>query len=234
MSSKGKEGIIYVLLNEAMPGYVKIGKTRGPIERRVLELSRSSSIPLPFECYYAVRVKDVDLVEKSFHEAFGDRRVNPRREFFNVSPERIFSVLKLSAVEDVTPSESSVIETKEDTTALAKAKQRKAPFNFKMVNIPPGEELVFVRDETVTCIVSPDQKNVIFQNETMSLSKASTMALGKPESKSYQGPIYWSYEGETLDERRVRLEREEEEIETVGVFGSFFKGGELGVKKKEK
>ncbi len=36
--------IIYILTNEAMPGYVKIGKTNNNLEQRVRELSASTSI----------------------------------------------------------------------------------------------------------------------------------------------------------------------------------------------
>ena len=90
-----KAGIVYILTNEAMPGYIKIGKTTTSVDQRVLELSRSTSVPLPFECYYAVRVADVSQVEKALHDAFGDHRKNPKREFFTIAPERIVSILKV-------------------------------------------------------------------------------------------------------------------------------------------
>jgi hypothetical protein len=47
------QGFVYVLTNEAMPGFIKIGKTYSSVKQRILELSRSSAVPLPFECYYA-------------------------------------------------------------------------------------------------------------------------------------------------------------------------------------
>ena len=157
--------IIYILTNEAMPGYVKIGKTTTSVEQRVLELSRSSAVPLPFECYYAAKVNDANKVEQAFHDAFGDHRVNPKREFFNIAPERIMAVLKLLALEDVTPLRNVGVESKEDAIALEKAKKRKSAFNFKMLDISAGAELKFIRDEKVTCIVAPDQKHLIFNNK---------------------------------------------------------------------
>ena len=57
------EGIIYVLTNEAMPGYVKVGKTSTSVAQRIRELD-STSLPFPFECYYAARVVDMDEAEK--------------------------------------------------------------------------------------------------------------------------------------------------------------------------
>ncbi len=64
------EQIIYILTNEAMPGYVKIGKTTTSLEQRIKELSSSTSIPLPFTCFYACTVRNCDFVERQLHEAF--------------------------------------------------------------------------------------------------------------------------------------------------------------------
>lgn len=210
--------IIYILTNEAMPGYVKIGKTTTSVEHRVLELSRSSAVPLPFECYYAAKVNDANKVELAFHDAFGDHRVNSRREFFNIAPERVVAILKLLAIEDVTPSRNVGVESREDAIALEKAKKRKSAFNFKILDIPAGAELKFIRDEKVTCIVAPDQKHVIFNDKEMSSSEAAAQVLG---SKWWPaGSDYWTYDGEILSERRARLEEgdepTEEEIEAAG------------------
>jgi len=57
--------IVYVLINEAMPGYVKIGITDN-LERRIRELD-NTSIPLPFECFYACTVESAANVEKLIH-----------------------------------------------------------------------------------------------------------------------------------------------------------------------
>lgn len=202
-------GIVYLLVNEAMPGYVKIGKTTTSVEQRMLELSRSSAVPMPFECYYAAKVKDMNQVESAFHDAFGDYRINPKREFFNVAPERVVAVLKLLALEEVTPNRNAGIETKEDARAVEVARRKRAAFNFKMVEIPAGAELKFIRDENITCRVAPDQKHVEFQGEIISLSAAAQKALDY--KWQVQGPAYWTYNGEILDERRQRLEEGDDE-----------------------
>lgn len=87
------DNIIYILINEAMPGYVKIGKT-GDLEQRVRSLD-TTSVPLPFECFYACSVKNADFVERQLHEAFADNRVRSSREFFEIAPERAIAILKL-------------------------------------------------------------------------------------------------------------------------------------------
>jgi T5orf172 domain len=51
-----KKGIVYVLINPAMPNIVKIGlTTREGIEQRMKELF-TTGVPVPFECSYPVPV----------------------------------------------------------------------------------------------------------------------------------------------------------------------------------
>ena len=79
--------IIYVVTNEAMPGLIKIGRTNDDLATRIRGLN-NTSVPLPFELYYACEVKDFAFVETQLHEAFGDHRVSKNREFFRLAPER--------------------------------------------------------------------------------------------------------------------------------------------------
>lgn len=197
--------IIYILTNEAMPGYVKIGKTSTSLEQRIRELSSSTSVPIPFTCFYACTVRDMAFVERQLHDAFDNNRVNPRREFFQIAPERVVAALKLAEIEDITPKKDFV-DSEEDQQALNQARARRAVFNFKMVEIPAGAELSFTRDEAVKAIVV-DNRSVRYNNEVVSLSEAARKALNV--EYLVQGPAYWLYEGETLDERRRRLEEEE-------------------------
>ena len=199
--------IVYVLINEAMPGYTKIGKTTD-LEQRMRDLDKTS-VPLPFECFYAACVNDMSYVEKQLHDAFADMRVRKNREFFEIAPERVMSALKLAEIEEVTPGKDFV-ESEDDQKALDKARKRRAAFNFKIVEIPVGSQLAFVRDETITCEVIASKK-VSFNNEAMSVSLAAQRALELQglNWKAVQGPLYWEFEGETLDERRRRLELEE-------------------------
>ncbi len=198
-------GTIYILTNEAMPGYVKIGMTTNQVERRMTDLD-TTSVPLPFECFYAAKVENMQEAEKLLHDAFADHRVRARREFFRISPERVASALKLSRGEDVTPKED-IFEDRDDERALNVARERRGRFNFRVVDIPAGAILTHVKDENVTCEVLDDRR-VRFENEEMSLSKAALMAVNKMGYtwKAVSGPMYWEYEGRTLDEIRLALE----------------------------
>jgi hypothetical protein len=195
--------IIYILINEAMPGYVKIGRTTN-LEQRIRSLD-TTSVPLPFECFYACTVKDSVFVERQLHDAFLDHRVRSSREFFEISPERAVSALKLAEIENVTPRKDFV-ENQEDQQALNQARTRRSVFSFKLVDIPVGAELSFSRDENIKAKVI-DNRSIMFNGEITNLSTSAQKQLG------YDYPVagteYWMYEGETLDERRRRIESEE-------------------------
>ena len=199
--------IIYVLTNEAMSGYVKIGRTTTSLEQRIRELNASTSIPLPFTAFYACTVKDAQFVEHQLHDAFDDNRINPRREFFQIAPERVVAALKLAEIENITPKKDFV-ETQEDQQALNEARAKRSRFNFSMVNIPIGAELTFSRDENIKAkVVDLHSANSIEIN-----GKKTSLSRSAQEILSYDygvaGTDYWMYEDETLDERRKRFEEE--------------------------
>lgn len=161
---------------------------------------------LPFECSYACIVEDFEKVERLLHDAFLDHRVRSNREFFEVSPGRAVSVLKLVEIEDVTPKKDFV-QTQEDQKALDKARtKRRSRFNFRMVDIAVGAELIFSRDENIKAKVVDDHL-IEFNGEIISLSLSAQRILNL--NYSISGTEYWTYEGETLDDRRWRLESEE-------------------------
>ena len=197
--------IIYVLINEAMPGYVKIGMTNNSLEERIRSLD-TTSVPLPFACFYAAKVKNAKECEKLLHDTFLDHRVRSNREFFEISPERVVSALRLAEIENITPKKDYV-ENEEDQKALNQARSRRSIFNFAMVDIPAGSELSYINDENIKAKVL-DKKSIEFQGQTTSLSASAQKLLGY--SYQVQGTIYWMYEGETLDERRRRFESDEE------------------------
>jgi hypothetical protein len=74
-------GIVYFLVNRAMPGLVKIGRTTGTVEQRVQQLS-STGIPQPFQAVATFHVYDSETCEKAIHLALSAYRPNKNREFF--------------------------------------------------------------------------------------------------------------------------------------------------------
>lgn len=202
--------IVYLLTNPTMPDLVKIGRTTD-LESRLRQLSTHSGVPVPFECFYACEVADSVKVEKALHDAFGDHRINSRREFFRLNPDRAVAILELVTIKDATLA-AEVAEDQAELDALHREQTRREQFRFSMVDIAPGSVLTFSKDELITATVV-DDKRINFQGEVTSTSAAATKLLHQIgwSLRAVQGPLYWVYEGETLAERRIRLENEGDE-----------------------
>lgn len=204
--------IIYVLTNEAMPGLVKIGLTTDSVESRIANLSASTGVPLPFECHFAAEIPEgvnLEKIEKTLHQLFAEHRINPRREFFKVEPEKVVLALSIGSFKEVTPGRADIdpVEVK----AMEKVKeQRRARINLAALGIRVGDELVLSRDENIKAVVLEGNK-ISYQGETLSLSAAALKALQEMgyRSTSVSGSDYWMFEGELLDERRIRLEAQQ-------------------------
>ena len=201
--------IVYILTNQSMPELVKIGHTDN-LERRMKELDKTGT-PLPFECFYAVEIKDDDakLIEKKLHEGFDDKRIRKSREFFRVTPEQaksILEIVKLMGGKDVTPIDY-ILENPEDKQALDKERKIRKKFNFSMVNIKPGEKLEFEKDNNIKCEVK-NENEIIYENETTSLSAAAHIILKRMgyDWLTVHGPSYWCYKGKKLSELRNEQE----------------------------
>ena len=93
-----RAGYVYVVSNAGAfgPNIVKIGMTRrlDPMDR-VTELG-DASVPFPFDVHALFFSEDAVTLEAELHEVFADsrvNRVNPRREFFFVTPAEVREVL---------------------------------------------------------------------------------------------------------------------------------------------
>jgi hypothetical protein len=86
--------IVYVLTNEAMEGMVKIGRTTTSVEQRIRELD-NTSMPLPFQCFYAAEVGNSLLVEGKLHRIFSDKRIRSNREFFRADANQVKEAIQL-------------------------------------------------------------------------------------------------------------------------------------------
>jgi hypothetical protein len=200
---------VYILTNEAMPGYIKIGLTENLVSERVVQLD-NTSVALPFQCYYAARVDDNRRIERALHTAFGDFRVRPNREFFKMDPYKVKAILEVLALEDVTPK-NELVATAEDAQALRTVGIKAGRFRFSSAGIPIGATLSFVKDLNLTATVEEDSW-VVFAGERHSLTTAALEALKKCgyNWSSVQGPEYWLYNGESVGSLRAR-QRELEE-----------------------
>ena len=195
--------IIYILTNEAMPGYVKIGMTNNSVLDRLKQLDRTN-IPMPFECYYACEVGNAHEEERWLHSIFSDRRVRDEREFFKIDPERVVAAVRRVQKKDVTPKDF-VNVTKEEESEIEGAKEKRARFDFANYKIPVGSTIIFSRDNSVKAKVLENNK-IELDGKVTSLSESAQNLLGY--KRGVAGTLYWMYEDETLDERRQRMDSE--------------------------
>lgn len=93
-TSETSSGYIYVLSNPLMPNLVKIGYTKGQPDKRVQEISGDTGVPVSFNLEFSIFVTDCVAGEKLIHSSLKEKRVNSRREFFEVSVEMAVSTIK--------------------------------------------------------------------------------------------------------------------------------------------
>jgi len=209
--------IIYCLTNEAMQNFVKIGVTDNLQDR--MRTLYTTGLPFPFECIYAVEIEDgrrAEEFEQNLLEAFSKNRVNPKREFLEISRRQAIAAMGLIAGRNVTPqtNEENQIDST-DAVAIQKYESRLPPFRFQYADVPIGAEIYFQDHTGITANVAT-QTRISYGGEQISLSGATLkvrerLGLHSPEraTSAYRGPDWWCYEGETLSERRERIEQEQ-------------------------
>ena len=77
---------VYILSNESQPGMYKIGYTsHDDINKRVKQLSRSTSVATPFQLEWAFRCFNAERLEGEVHKMLQGHRISKDREFFAIS-----------------------------------------------------------------------------------------------------------------------------------------------------
>lgn len=193
--------IVYILKNESMPEYIKIGFTHGDVKERIKQLDRTGT-PLPFEVYYAATVENAQKEERWLHSIFADRRARDSREFFKMNPE--YATLALKRVEIQEEKIDSDL-TKEQEKEIDEVKERRSRFHFAQYGIPVGSKLTFTRDSTIVAEVVENDK-IKIGDRVNSLSSFAMELLGY--QRRPQGTLYFEYEDEILDDRRRRMDNE--------------------------
>ncbi len=187
------KNIIYILTNESMPGYIKIGFTKTDLENRLKQLD-NTSVPLPFELHYACEVKNAREDERWLHGIFDDFRVRPNKEFFKMDPERVVLALKRIQIEEVKLNDDYV--SKDYKKEIEKKKKIRSKFDFEKYGIKVGEEIYFSRDENIKAKVLKNNK-IELNGVEQGLSESARELLNY--KKQPAGTLYWMYDGETLD-----------------------------------
>jgi hypothetical protein len=193
-------GFVYILTNEAMPGYVKIGLTRGDdIQARLRQLD-TTSVPLPFKAFYAARVPDCRKVERRLHFVFGEKRARLGREFFRTEPDIVRAILELVEIREVDTTEANGALGANETEAITQDRlQRARSPSFEELGLMPGTTLTFTKDPDVTCTIV-GAKTVSFRGNEISLSGAALQAVREMgyNWSTVRGSDYWAHNGVKL------------------------------------
>ena len=205
------KGIIYILKNESMPGWIKIGVTARTLKKRMKELY-TTAVPMSFDCVYACEVENFEKAEKIEEDllySFEKFRLNLRREYFkDLEPERLIRLLKHFSIREVTDMVNSQIEEAvpveeraADSAAKIETHQRRLRLNFETLGIMAGERLHYVDDASVTVEIISDRL-ISFRGEAQSLTKATKTIKGERGEYNIHisGTPSWVYKGRQLDE----------------------------------
>jgi hypothetical protein len=193
-----ENNIVYVLSNPAMPGLVKIGKTNSQELKERMKQLYTTGVPFPFDCEYACKVDDCSKVEKAFHNAFGNVRINDKREFFEIEPERVISILELLAIEDISDEISKElivdVSSAEQQSSEKMKKSRRKTSDFHEMGIEKGSILEFTNGDVQVEVIS--ERKVKYNDEITSLTAVTKKLLGI--TRPLQPSPYWTYEGRKL------------------------------------
>ena len=82
---------------------------------------------------------------------------------------------------------------------------RRGPFRFSDVGIPAGSRIQYIEDPSIEPEVI-DDRHISYDGQTTSLSALAQSLKGFKHP--VQGTVYFSFQGEILDDRRKRMEKE--------------------------
>lgn len=211
-------GKIYILTNDAMPDYIKIGFTAADdVEVRMKQLD-TTGLPLPFRLYACIEVENAQQLERLAHDVFAHHRARSSREFFLMEPETAVRYLKAVSLNDPTArwiaaNQQMIDETGNQVQESQVNRPRVSNFSFSSASVPLGSQIQFVRDPSVTATVVSDTE-VEFEGETTKLSPLVRLLFdrlgGSNRSGAYHGPKYFTFEDEILTDRRRRLSETDE------------------------
>lgn len=223
------KGIVYILINPCLDGWVKIGMTeRNDIDLRLKELNTPTNLPLSYRCYATYEVEQPLEVEKRIHSIIDriddtlharERLENGKireREFFKISPETAYGIFKdIAALRGDSQNLELYQPTQQESQEeeIAENKTKRSNNSFKLLNIDIGEEIYFLHDENTAARVVNDRNKVEYENEVYSVTglakKFLIERLGWSDELHVNGWRYFTKNGLTLSDLRDKIESEE-------------------------
>jgi len=227
MAKNNEPGYVYILTNPSFrEDWVKIGKSSRPVDVRSKELD-NTAVPLPFEIYATIETHKFNEVERQIHrtiDRISQLRIRQNREFFNVAPDVALAMFVDVAmlIDDakvyryINNEPRQVYPVDEATQSVdnttEQPKEKRTNFRFSMIGLQPGEKIIF--DPCSIEVTIADDQNIEYEGRLWRLSRFAATYM--PESMqnnsgTYQGPKYFSYDGKTLNDRRLEQELDAED-----------------------
>ncbi|MEA5004516.1 MAG: GIY-YIG nuclease family protein [Christensenella sp.] len=218
-------GIVYILTNPCLDGWVKIGMTeRNDINERLQELNSPANIPLSYRCYAIYEVDEPQKVEKNIHGIIDqiDKSLHARellsngrireREFFKISPETAYAVFShVAALRDDKENLKIYAPTEEQSQEeeIAESKSRRGNNSFALLGIPIGEDVSFLFDDTIVAKVLDNKNTLGYENERYTVTSLARKLLTETrnwEAYHVNGWRFFVKDGITLSDLRDRVE----------------------------
>lgn len=185
---------VYILTNDCMPEWIKVGKTKN-IKKRLSDLY-NTSVPLPFECfaYLSVPTEYIFQVEHGLHDLLG-RSYSKEKEFFRTTATNVLDFFKnVSGY-----NKDFVLVEHPESEEEEKKKSKKT--TFKLLSIPVGSELVYTSDSSIVVKTYDLDNKIIYNNEILSISAFVSNLKGY----NVNGYKYFTYKDEVLFHRKKHL-----------------------------
>jgi hypothetical protein len=155
-------------------------------------------VPTGFDCYYAAEVNDAGFVERQLHAVFAEKRINNRKEFFQLEPHIARAALSIAAIKEVTPTVMNTLFEEGDNIAIPGHK-------WDTYDIPIGAELTYARDSNKKAKVV-GVKKIEYEGEIYSLQGLANKLIKEMgiDTQTVVGSREWLYQGEMLQTRGSR------------------------------
>ena len=219
-------GIVYILTNPCLEGWVKIGMTeRNDIERRLRELNSPANIPLSYRCYAVYEVDNPLEVERRIHniidridsslrarEQLNNGRIR-EREFFKISPETAYSVFKdiailrhdMDKLKQLAPTPDQAQEEE-----IAESRTKRSNNSFQLLGIAVDDKIAFLYDDSIVAKVQNEKNKIEYEGHIYSVTALACKILvekyGWAENLHVNGWRFFTKDGITLSDMRNRIE----------------------------
>ncbi len=174
----GREGIIFILTNDAMPGFARVeSTTKNDVPAKVRKINKSA-LPVPFRLYFAARVGDIALVDRNLHFLFADHCESRDSQFFKINPDLLRAAIELAANTIVEIEDKELGISPKARSQMQHIRASHAALRFEALNAEPGSSLSFVKDRTISCTALGNGL-VEFEGEALPPAQASLKAMHK-------------------------------------------------------